>query len=205
MVRMLMRFALILLPCSTLYAQCPVSPPFDGMMLSASDFTGTPMKVEIDEPPIASGLRSPVSPAIYSQRRVWQSNDSMSPVFQLYDIRLVFTSSRQASEFLKTKSMIKFLSEGAPKESELMAEGVEVAVYGPRNKQIEDLAATLGIPTDKFKAYAYVFQYQNVVGKVFIQKNLDTVSPMTSRSVLPLASTAIRRTKMFCSLEGGHP
>jgi len=202
MARTLVAFALILLHWSTLHAQCPSSPPFDGMLLRASDFSEIPMKIIVDEPHIASGPSSPVSPAIYSQRKVWQSNDSMSPVWQLFDIRLVFNSDLQASEFLKTKTRISFLSEAAPKESETMVEGVDVTVYGPRNQKIVDLAAKLGIPEDKFRGYSYIFQYQNVVGKVFIFRKVDAESAMTSRSVLPLVATAISKTKLFCSSEG---
>jgi hypothetical protein len=204
MARTLMAFVLFVLLCSTVHGQCPTSPPFDGMLLSASDFSGSPMKLSLDEPYIASSPSSPVSPARYSQRKVWQSNDSLSPVWQLFDIRLIFNSDLEASEFIKTQTRINFLSEGAPKESEILVDGVNVTIYGPRNKKIIDMAATLGIPADKFKGYSYIFQHQNVVSKVFIYKKIDTVLPMTSRSVLPLVATAINKIKTFCSTGGDH-
>ncbi|WP_315705337.1 MULTISPECIES: hypothetical protein [unclassified Bradyrhizobium] len=176
-------------------SQCPVAPPWDSTFLAENDLGPLGLsKSSVTRPPIAAATK--YDDQSNWQMRVWGNQDPKSLWGDVRDIRLFFVSADLAARYFETHQ--EFLSEGAPLESEMTLDEVPIRIFGPRNAKAAALARSLGIPEEKFTGYAFIFQFKNLVAKLFILRGMESEERVSSRSYIPLAKAVLKKLREAC-------
>ncbi len=123
-------------------------------------------------------------------RNVW-SGSNMDSIQQVFDIRWVFNSNKEALHYHKSK-LVENSEEGQPIQDVIAIAGTQELHVYRESEKLENMITKMKLPT---KHFCFLFVVGNVVAKVYISVN----SILSVNDIVKIPEEAVRRMLAYQS------